>query len=80
MLADGSAEQQRLENAQVLLANLQLELRAAAEAADPDTRIRFNYDWLRRDLELIRRGIQAQIDSLGCAPAKARCVRGDYRR
>ena len=48
-------------------------------AADPDARIHFRYDWLRQDLERIRRGIQAHIDAPQ-GPGDRKTVCGDYRR
>lgn len=54
---------------------------AKAEAqADPDARICFRYDWLRQDLERVRAGIQAHIDSPRAEPRKVEPLRGDYRR
>jgi RAQPRD family integrative conjugative element protein len=54
---------------------------ATAEAqADPDARIHFRYDWLRRDLARVRSGIQAHIDAPRAEPRKVEPLRGDYRR
>jgi RAQPRD family integrative conjugative element protein len=54
----------------VALARITHELQAiepliaeAASQANPDARIRFQYDWLRQDLDRIRRGIQTHIDA-----------------
>ena len=79
-VAETSEEMARLKNAQAELAQLQLQLHAAEAAADPDARIHFRYDWLRRDLAIIRRAIQAHIDASTCASTAKPCVRGDYRR
>lgn len=52
----------------------------AASQANPDARIRFQYDWLRQDLERIRLGIQAHIDTPRSEPRTFPPLRGDYRR
>lgn len=54
---------------------------AQAEAqANPDARIRFRYDWLRRDLARVRAGIQEHVDAPRAEPRKLEPLRGDYRR
>ena len=53
---------------------------AAASQANPDARIRFQYDWLRQDLDRIRLGIQAHIDTPRSEPRTFPPLRGDYRR
>lgn len=54
---------------------------AEAEAqASPDTRIRFRYDWLRQDLDKIRRGITDHLDAPRPEPRSVPPLRGDYRR
>ena len=54
---------------------------AQAEAqANSDARIRFRYDWLRRDLERVRAGIQEHVDAPRAEPRKVEPLRGDYRR
>ena len=52
----------------------------AASQSNPDARIRFQYGWLRQDLERIRLGIQAHIDAPRSAPRSFPPLRGDYRR
>ena len=52
----------------------------AASQANPDARIRFQYDWLRQDLDRIRQGIQAHIDAPRSEPRSFPPLRGDYRR
>ena len=55
-------------------------IRQAASQANPDTRIRFQYDWLRQDLDRIRLGIQDHIDTPRSEPRTFPPLRGDYRR
>ncbi len=52
----------------------------AASQANPDARIRFQYDWLRQDLDQIQRGIQNHIDIPRSEPRTFPPLRGDYRR
>ncbi len=52
----------------------------AASQANPDARIRFQYDWLRQDLDQMRFGIQEHIDTPRSEPRTFPPLRGDYRR
>lgn len=52
----------------------------AAAQADPDARVRFQYDWLRQDLERMRLGIQQHIDAPRAQHRDFPPLRGDYRR
>ncbi len=52
----------------------------AESQANPDARIRFQYDWLFLDLERIRLGIQEHIDAPRSEPRTFPPLRGDYRR
>ncbi len=52
----------------------------AASQANPDARVRFQYDWLRQDLDRIRLGIQEHIDAPRSEPRTFPPLRGDYRR
>ena len=52
----------------------------AASQANPDARVRFQYDWLRQDLDQIRLGIQEHIDAPHSEPRTFPPLRGDYRR
>ncbi len=52
----------------------------ATSQANPDARVRFQYDWLRQDLHRIRIGIQEHIDTPRSEPRTFPPLRGDYRR
>ncbi|MBV2137085.1 MAG: RAQPRD family integrative conjugative element protein [Candidatus Thiodiazotropha sp. (ex Ctena orbiculata)] len=52
----------------------------AASQANPDARVRFQYEWLRQDLDRIRLGIQEHIDAPRSEPRTFPPLRGDYRR
>ncbi len=75
------------EGERAVLARIHHEIRAlepllaeAASQADPDARIRFRYDWLRRDLDRMLRGLQAHIEAPQGTPRAFPALRGDYRR
>ena len=53
---------------------------AASVQAESDTRIRFQYDWLRQDLTRIRTGIAEHINAPRAEPRKVPPLKGDYRR
>lgn len=52
----------------------------AEKEADPTARINFQYDWLRRDLKLVRRGIQDHLDVPSSEPREFEPLQGDYRQ
>ena len=52
----------------------------AEREADPTERIRFRYDWLRRDLRKVRNGIQDHIDGPSTEPKSFEPLQGDYRQ
>jgi RAQPRD family integrative conjugative element protein len=69
------------------LARLAHELEAlaplvdAAEAgADRTERVRFRYDWLRRDIRRVREGVLEHATSDQAEPRRYEPLRGDYRR
>jgi len=71
----------------VALARIDHELQAiepliteASSQANPDARIRFQYDWLRHDLDRIRRGIDEHMNAPRSEPRTFPPLRGDYRR
>ena len=54
---------------------------AAAEAgANPAERVRFRYDWLRRDLARVREGVLEHATADQAEPRPYPPLRGDYRR
>ncbi len=55
-------------------------LRAAESQAEPDARIRLQYDWLHQDLARIRLGIQEHLNAPQAEPRRFPPVQGDYRR
>lgn len=80
VLADGDAERQALARLVHELEAIEPLIVEASLAADPDARIRFQYEWLRQDLATIRRGIEAHIEAPRAEPRPVAPLRGDYRR
>ena len=79
ILGDEEQERERLATIAAELAHLQALVLRAAEVAPAGQRVRFRYDWLARDLQLMRDGIEQHSD----APRQPRPVpalRGDYRQ
>lgn len=75
-----TAEQQALLKVDRHLADLASLIEAAEQSADPDSRIQFRYDWLRRDIAQVRKGVQVHVhkplaDKQANAP-----LHDDYRR
>lgn len=62
------------------LAELMTLIEAAEQSADPDARIRFRYDWLRRDISNVRKGVQAHIHRPLAEKRTNAELHGDYRR
>ena len=62
------------------LADLMTLVEAAEQSADPDDRIRFRYDWLRRDIAKVRKGVQAHIHRPLAEKLANAELHGDYRR
>ncbi len=78
--ADADAEREALARIIHELELLKPLLVEAKAAADPDARIHFRYDWLKKDLERVRQGIQEHIDAPRAEPRSVAPLRGDYRR
>ena len=78
--ADADAEREVLARIGHELQAVEPLIDQADSQANPDARIRFQYDWLRQDLERIRLGIQEHIDAPRAEPRSFPPLRGDYRR
>ncbi len=77
--ADLDTEREQLASISNELALLQERVMAASKTADATGRVRFQYEWLAKDLELVRRGVDDHLD----APRQPRAIaplKGDYRR
>ncbi len=79
-VADADGEREVLARINHELQAIQPLITEAASQANPDARIRFQYDWLQQDLDRIRLGIQTHIDAPRSEPRSFPPLRGDYRR
>ena len=79
-VADADGERESLARITHELEAIQPLITEAAAQANPDARIRFQYDWLRQDLIRIQQGLQAHIDAPRSEPRTFPPLRGDYRR
>ena len=78
--ADADSEREVLARISHEIKALNPLISQAASQSNPDARIRFQYDWLRQDLDQIQRGIQEHIDTPRSEPRTFPPLRGDYRR
>lgn len=77
--ADVHAERGELARLLNELERLELIITTAQSHSDPDARHRFQYEWLRQDLERVRLGIREHIDGPRVPPRTFKPLRGDYR-
>ncbi|MCR6480983.1 RAQPRD family integrative conjugative element protein [Variovorax sp. ZS18.2.2] len=76
---DGDEEREQLARIDNELAQVQALVTRAEQSQPATPRVRFRYDWLQRDLQLLREGVRQHVD----APRQPRPVpplRGDYRQ
>ncbi|MCP4129139.1 MAG: conjugal transfer protein [Gammaproteobacteria bacterium] len=78
--ADADGERAALARIIHELEAIQPLITEAESQSNPDARVRFQYDWLRQDLDRIRLGIQEHIDAPRSEPRSFPPLRGDYRR
>ena len=78
--ADADGERAALARIDHELQAIEPLITEASSQANPDARIRFQYDWLRQDLDRIRRGIDEHIHAPRSEPRTFPPLRGDYRR
>jgi len=78
--ADNDAERTALARLEHELETLEPLIRPAESQGDPDARNHFRYDWLRQDLERVRRGIEEHIDAPRAEPRSFPPLRDDYRQ
>ena len=79
-IADADGERAALARINHELQAIEPLITEAASQANPDARIRFQYDWLRHDLDRIRRGIDEHMNAPRAEPRTFPPLRGDYRR
>jgi len=77
--ADDDTEREQLARIHYEIEHLQAMVAEAGKQAPTGQRVRFRYDWLQRDLGMVRQGIDDHLE----APRQPRPVpplRGDYRQ
>ena len=79
-VADADGEREALARIIHELQAIEPLITEAASQANPDARIRFQYDWLEQDFDRIRLGIQEHINTPRSEPRTFPPLRGDYRR
>ena len=80
LYADADAEREALTRIVHELQAVESLITKAQAQADNDARVRFQYDWLRHDMDMLKDGIQAHIDAPRAQPRSFQPLRGDYRR
>ena len=80
LYADADAERDALTRIVHELQAVESLITKAQSQADNDARVRFQYDWLRNDMDMLKDGIQAHIDAPRAQPRSFPPLRGDYRR
>lgn len=78
--ADPDAEREALARIVHELQAIESLITKAEANADNDSRVRFQYQWLRHDLDQVKDGIQSHIDAPRATPRAYPPLRGDYRR
>ena len=78
--ADTVAEHKALKKIVQELEHLDKLIDKAEREADQTERIRFRYDWLRRDIRLVKNGIEDHLDAPSTEPRSFEPLQGDYRQ
>ena len=76
---DEDMEREQLARIAHEIAQLEAMVAAAAQNKPTGQRVRFRYEWLERDLQLVRDGITQHVDAPR-QPRPAPPLRGDYRQ
>jgi RAQPRD family integrative conjugative element protein len=78
-LADVDSEREELARISHEIARLQGAVANASKNAATGQRVRFRYDWLARDLDLMRQGVDAHLDA-PMQPRSVPALKHDYRQ
>jgi len=78
---DGDDDSARENQARIAHENARLQAKVSAAAKDAPTgqRVKFRYDWLQRDLQMLREGVEHHADAAR-QPRPVPPLRGDYRQ
>ena len=78
--ADRDAERGALGRLVAEIQRLEPLIARAEAESESNARVSFRYDWLRRDLNQVQRGIEAYIDDTAFTPRKFEALQGDYHQ
>jgi RAQPRD family integrative conjugative element protein len=78
--ADADMERQYLSMLVNEIEGLDHLIKKAKLAVDKDERVRFQYQWLERDLAVMKEGIENHINAPRTAPRTVEALSGDYRK
>lgn len=76
--ADSPTERKFLAQVSQEIAQLDSLIKRAERARSPDERLQFRYDWLRKDLQLVRDGIESYISDYHLTPRSFPPLKGEY--
>ena len=76
--ANPALENRELAKIQLVLRSIYPMLNKAEEQQVKTQRIRFRYDWLRRDLASIQQGIADKLHGILVEPRSFKPIKGDY--
>jgi RAQPRD family integrative conjugative element protein len=80
LMADAAGERAELVRLIHELENLELVIGNAEAAGVSTQRIRFEYSWLRGDIEKVKAGIREYLDTVPVTPRVPAPLAGDYIR
>jgi RAQPRD family integrative conjugative element protein len=78
--ADGDGERGALSRLIGEIEALSPLIEEAERQADPNDRVRFAYDWLRRDLDSMKSGIRERLERPRTEPTRVAPIFGGYRK
>lgn len=78
-VADDELERENLAQLANELERLKAQVAQAERTAPTGQRVKFRYDWLQRDLDLLQQGIRTHADAAR-QPRPVVPLRGDYRQ
>lgn len=77
--ADADSEREALAKISNELQRLSAMVADSSKQSDPASRVQFRFDWLAKDIELVKRGVDDHLDSPR-QPRPVEALKGEYRR
>ena len=78
--ADRDAERSALSRLAIEIERLEPLIERAKNESEPNARVRFRYDWLRRDLNEVKTGIDAYLTDAEFTPRTFDSLQGEYHQ